>query len=130
MGAVYRAHDTALDRDVAIKLLQPELAAEPGFQERFRREAYGAGRLANPNIIPIYETGEIDGRLYLVMPIVDGVDLNKVLKRDGPMSPQKAVRVVEQVAVGAGCGAQVRAGAPGCEAVELADGRRRFCVFD
>ncbi|ORV46278.1 hypothetical protein AWC00_04990 [Mycobacterium conspicuum] len=98
MGAVYRAHDTALDRDVAVKLLQPELAAEPGFQERFRREAYGAGRLANPNIIPIYETGEIDGRLYFVMPIVDGVDLNKVLKRDGAMSPQRAVRVVEQVA--------------------------------
>jgi serine/threonine protein kinase, bacterial len=98
MGAVYRAHDTALGRDVAVKLLQPELAAEPGFQERFRREAYAAGRLASPNIIPIYETGEVDGRLYLVMPIVDGVDLNKVLKRDGPMSPQKAVRVVEQVA--------------------------------
>ena len=98
MGAVYRAHDTALGRDVAIKLLQPELAAEPGFQERFRREAYAAARLASPNIIPIYETGEFDGRLYLVMPIIDGVDLNKVLKRDGPMSPQKAVRVVEQVA--------------------------------
>jgi serine/threonine protein kinase, bacterial len=98
MGAVYRAHDTALGRDVAIKLLQPELAAEPGFQERFRREAYAAARLASPNIIPIYETGEFDGRLYLVMPIIDGVDLNKVLKSDGPMSPQKAVRVVEQVA--------------------------------
>lgn len=98
MGAVYRAHDTALDRDVAVKLLQPELAAEPGFRERFRREAYAAGRLASPNIIPIYETGEIDGRLYLVMPIVDGVDLHKVLKRDGALSPQKAVRVVEQVA--------------------------------
>ena len=98
MGAVYRAHDTALGRDVAIKLLQPELAAEKGFQERFRREAYAAARLASPNIIPIYETGEFDGRLYLVMPIIDGVDLNKVLKSDGPMSPQKAVRVVEQVA--------------------------------
>ncbi len=98
MGAVYRAHDTMLGRDVAVKLLQPELAAEPGFRERFRREAYAAGRLASPNIIPIYETGEIDGRLYLVMPIVDGVDLNKVLKRDGAMSPQKAVRVVEQAA--------------------------------
>jgi serine/threonine protein kinase, bacterial len=98
MGAVYRAHDTALGRDVAIKLLQPELAAEPGYQERFRREAYAAARLASPNIIPIYETGEFDGRLYLVMPIIDGVDLNKVLKTDGAMSPQKAVRVVEQVA--------------------------------
>ncbi|WP_156689495.1 serine/threonine-protein kinase PknD [Mycobacterium sp. Marseille-P9652] len=98
MGAVYRAHDTMLGRDVAVKLLQPELAAEPGFRERFRREAYAAGRLASPNIIPIYETGEIDGRLYLVMPIVDGIDLKEVLKRDGAMSPQKAVRVVEQVA--------------------------------
>lgn len=98
MGAVYRAHDTALGRDVAVKLLQPELAAEPGFQQRFRREAYAAGRLANPNIIPIYETGEIDGRLYLVMPIIDGVDLTKVLRGDGPLRPQKAVRVVEQVA--------------------------------
>ncbi|ORB71085.1 hypothetical protein BST44_22295 [Mycobacterium scrofulaceum] len=98
MGAVYRAHDTALGRDVAIKLLQPELAAEPGYQERFRREAYAAARLASPNIIPVYEIGEFDGRLYLVMPIVDGVDLNKVLKTDGAMSPQQAVRVVEQVA--------------------------------
>ncbi len=98
MGAVYRAHDTVLGRDVAVKLLQPELAAEPGFRERFRREAYAAGRLASPNIIPIYETGEIDGRMYLVMPIVDGVDLKEMLKRDGALSPQKAVRVVEQAA--------------------------------
>lgn len=97
MGAVYRAHDTALGRDVAVKLLQPELAAEPGFRERFRREAYAAARLASPNIIPIYETGELDGRLYLVMPIVNGVDLNKVLKRDKAMSPPRAVRVIEQV---------------------------------
>lgn len=99
MGSVYRAHDTLLGRDVAVKVLRPELAAEPGYQERFRREAYAAGRLANPHIIPIYEAGEIDGRLYLVMPIVDGVDLHHVLDHAGPMSPQQAVRVVEQVAV-------------------------------
>jgi serine/threonine protein kinase/sugar lactone lactonase YvrE len=98
MGAVHRARDTALGRDVAVKLLRPDLAAEPGYQERFRREAYAAGRLASPNIIPIYEAGEIDGRLYLVMPIIDGVDVHAVLNRDGPMSPYKAVRVLEQVA--------------------------------
>lgn len=98
MGSVYRAHDTALDRDVAVKVLRPEMATEPGFQERFRREAFAAGRLANPNIIPIYDAGEIDGRLYLVMPIIDGVDLHTLLRRDGPMSPPKAVRVVEQAA--------------------------------
>ncbi|MDP7729999.1 MULTISPECIES: serine/threonine-protein kinase PknD [Mycobacterium] len=99
MGSVYRAHDTLLGRDVAVKVLRTELATEPGYQERFRREAYAAGRLANPHIIPIYEAGEIDGRLYLVMPIVDGVDLHHVLDQAGPMSPQQAVRVVEQVAV-------------------------------
>ena len=64
MGTVYRARDTAMGRDVAVKVLQPELATEPGYQERFRREAYAAGRLSSPNIIPIYETGEVDGRLY------------------------------------------------------------------
>jgi serine/threonine protein kinase len=98
MGAVHRARDTALGREVAVKLLRPELATEPGYQERFRREAYAAGRLASPNIIPIYEAGEIDGRLYLVMPIIDGIDVHAVLNRDGPMTPHKAVRVVEQVA--------------------------------
>lgn len=98
MGSVYRAHDTALSRDVAVKVLRPELAAEHGYQERFRREAYAAGRLASPHIIPIYEAGEVDGCLYLVMPIVDGVDLHHVLDNGGPLSPQQAVRVVEQVA--------------------------------
>ncbi len=98
MGTVYRARDTAMGRDVAVKVLQAELATEPGYQERFRREAYAAGRLSSPNIIPIYETGEADGRLYLVMPVVDGVDVHTVLERDGAMSPQMAVRVVEQVA--------------------------------
>lgn len=97
MGAVYRAHDTELGRDVAVKLLQPGLAMEPGYQERFRREAYAAGRLASPNVVPIYEAGEVDGRLYLVMPIIDGVDVHTVLQR-GPMTPLQAVRVVEQVA--------------------------------
>ncbi|GAB3020764.1 serine/threonine-protein kinase PknD [Mycobacterium bourgelatii] len=99
MGSVYRAYDTALDRDVAVKLLRPEMATEPGYVERFRREAFAAGRLANPNIVPIYDAGEIDGRLYLVMPIVDGVDVHTLLRRNGQMSPQKAVRVIEQAAV-------------------------------
>jgi serine/threonine-protein kinase len=65
MGQVYKAHDTMMDRDVAIKVLPPESAAEPGYEERFRREAHTAARLTEPHIIPIYEAGEIDGRLYL-----------------------------------------------------------------
>jgi serine/threonine protein kinase, bacterial len=97
MGKVYKAHDTMMDRDVAIKVLPPELATEPGYEQRFRREAHTAARLTAPHIIPIYESGELDGRLYLVMPIIEGIDIGGLLRRDGPMSPQRAVRVIEQL---------------------------------
>jgi serine/threonine kinase PknH len=98
MGKVYKAHDTVIGRDVAIKVLSTELGAEPGYRERFRREAHTAARLTEPHIIPIHDTGEIDGRLYLVMPVIEGTDVHGLLQRDGPMSPQQAVRVVEQLA--------------------------------
>jgi len=98
MGTVFKAHDTAIDRDVAIKVLPTDLADEPGYRERFRREAHTAARLTEPHIIPIYDFGEIDGRLYLVMPIIDGIDVGTLLKRDGAMSPSRAVRLIEQVA--------------------------------
>jgi serine/threonine kinase PknH len=98
MGAVYRAHDTMMNRDVAIKVLPTELGDKPDYRERFRREAQIAARLAEPHIIPIHESGEIDGRLYVVMPIIDGVDLGVLLQRDGPMSPQRSVHVIEQLA--------------------------------
>ena len=98
MGKVFKAHDTAIDRDVAIKVLPTDLAKEPGYRERFRREAHTAARLTEPHIIPIYDFGEIDGRLYLVMPIIDGIDVGTLLKRDGAMSPSRAVRLIEQLA--------------------------------
>lgn len=98
MGQVFKARDTVIGRDVAIKLLPTELAIEPGYRERFRREAYTAAQLTEPHVIPIFDTGEIDGRLYLVMPIIDGVDVASVLHRNGPMSPKLAVRVIEQLA--------------------------------
>ncbi|OBA80498.1 hypothetical protein A9W99_16890 [Mycobacterium sp. 1164966.3] len=98
MGKVYRAHDTEIGRDVAIKVLPPELGAEPGYRERFRREAHIAARLNEPHIIPIHDTGEIDGRLYLVMPIIEGVDVHALLQRDGAMIPERAVQVIEQLA--------------------------------
>jgi serine/threonine protein kinase, bacterial len=74
MGKVYKAHDTVIGRDVAIKVLPTELGAEPGYRERFRREAHTAARLSEPHIVPIYDTGEIEGQLYLVMPVIDGID--------------------------------------------------------
>lgn len=98
MGTVYKAHDTVIDRHVALKVLSTELGAEPGFRERFRREAHTAARLTEPHIIPIHDTGEVDGKLYLVMPIINGIDVGTLLKRDGPMSPQRAVVVIEQLA--------------------------------
>ena len=88
MGTVYKAHDTVMRRDVAIKVLPPELVTEPGYAERFRREAYMAAKLTEPHIIPIHDAGEIDGQLYLVMPVIKGTDLHTLLKRDGPMTPR------------------------------------------
>jgi serine/threonine-protein kinase len=98
MGKVYKAHDTLIGRDVAIKVLPTELSAEAGYRERFRREAQTSARLTEPHIIPIHDTGEIDGQLYLVMPVVDGIDLQALLKRDGAMDPARAVHVIEQLA--------------------------------
>jgi serine/threonine protein kinase len=98
MGKVYEARDTVMGRDVAIKVLPAELGAEPEYRRRFRREAHTAARLAQPHIIPIYDAGEIDGRLYLAMPIIDGIDLDRLLQRDGPMSPARAVHITEQLA--------------------------------
>ncbi len=98
MGKVYRAHDTKMRRDVAVKVLPPQLAAVDGFRERFAREAYAAARLAEPHIIPIHEADEIDGHLYLVMPVIEGTDVQALLNRDGHLSPQLSVKIIEQLA--------------------------------
>jgi serine/threonine protein kinase len=98
MGQVFRARDTEIGRHVAIKVLPTDLASQPGYRERFRREAHTAAQLTEPHVIPIFDTGEIDGRLYLVMPIIDGIDVASLLNRDGPMRPQLAVRVIGQLA--------------------------------
>jgi serine/threonine-protein kinase len=79
MGEVWRAHDTATDRIVAVKLLSPHLADDDTFVHRFRREAQAAARLDSPHVIPIHNYGEIDGRLYVDMRLVKGRDLQAVL---------------------------------------------------
>jgi serine/threonine protein kinase len=97
MGEVWRAHDTAADRIVAIKMLPVQYSDDPMFQQRFRREAQAAARLNSPHVIPIYDYGEIDGRLYVSMRLVEGRDLQAVIA-DGPLAPGRAVRIIEQVA--------------------------------
>ena len=97
MGTVYKARDTATNRIVAIKLLPPHLAQDNTFAQRFRREAEAAAKLNNPHIIPIHTYGEIDGRLYVDMRLIEGRDLAQVLA-DAPLEPGRAVPIIEQVA--------------------------------
>ncbi|WP_378732771.1 protein kinase [Nocardia brasiliensis] len=98
MGEVYEAYDTVKDRVVAVKLLPTDLAKDPMFQQRFRRESQAAARLAEPHVIPIHDWGEIDGVLYIDMRLVRGHDLRSVLRGEGPLTPARAIGVVEQIA--------------------------------
>ncbi|TDL03168.1 serine/threonine protein kinase [Mycolicibacterium obuense] len=98
MGEVYRAYDTARERMVAIKLLRPEMAADPSFQERFRRESRVAARLQEPHVIPVHDFGEIDGVLFIDMRLVEGASLKEVLRTHGPLQPRRAVAIIRQVA--------------------------------
>jgi serine/threonine-protein kinase len=97
MGEVWRAHDTELDRVVALKMLLPHFTQDPEFVTRFRREARAAARLDDPHVVPIHDVGEIDGRLYVTMRLINGVDLHTLLD-DGPLDAGRAVYVIEQVA--------------------------------
>src|SRR4051794_10917158 len=97
MGVVYRATQLALDRTVALKLIAPEVAGDDDFRERFKRESRIAASIEHPNVIPVHEAGEIDGRLYIVMRYVDGTDLRELVARDGPLDPARAARIVAQV---------------------------------
>ncbi len=99
MGEVYRARDTKTDRIVALKVLPPSLAEDETFQRRFRREAQAASGVNDPHVVPIHGFGEIDGRLYLDMRLIEGLDLGTILAgRDRPLGPKLAAVVVEQVA--------------------------------
>lgn len=98
MGEVYEAYDTGKDRIVALKLLSEELAQDPAYQTRFRRESQAAARLAEPHVIPIHDWGVIDGVLFIDMRLVPGTDLRAALQQQGPLGPERAVGIVEQIA--------------------------------
>jgi serine/threonine protein kinase len=99
MGQVFRAHDTVTDRMVALKVLPAHLAEDDEFQQRFRREARIAASLTDPHMVPIHSYGEIDGRLYVDMRLIEGRDLAQyITENGGRLSPERSVSVVEQVA--------------------------------
>ena len=99
MGVVYRATHMHLGRTVALKLLNPELAESEEFRERFIRESRAAAALEHPNIVPVYDAGEVEGLLYLAMRYVEGTDLRALLRRNGALGPEHALGLVGQVAV-------------------------------
>jgi len=98
MGIVSLAREVALDRPVALKLLPPDVAAQPGVKERFLTEARIAARLSHPNIVQIYSVDEVDGFVFFAMAFVDGGTLGDRLRARGPLSNSEAPRLLREVA--------------------------------
>jgi beta-lactam-binding protein with PASTA domain/tRNA A-37 threonylcarbamoyl transferase component Bud32 len=97
MAQVYLAQDLLLDRPVAVKVLFPELSADPSFVERFRREAQSAANLAHPNIVSIYDWGQGEHTYFIVMEYVDGQTLSSLL-RQGLLTPGRAAAIGAEIA--------------------------------
>jgi serine/threonine-protein kinase len=102
MASVYRAWDVPLDRPVAVKLLRPEILADPDLALRFRREAHAATVLRHPNVVACLDTGTAGDEPYLVMDLIEGEDLSARLRRDGRLPLAEAVRIATDVARGLG----------------------------
>jgi serine/threonine-protein kinase len=98
MGVVYLATDLRLGRRVALKVIAPELAAQPSFRSRFVREAQLAASLEHPSIVTIHEVGEVNGELYLTMRFVPGRNLASILRLEAPLDPERTVWLLGQVA--------------------------------
>jgi len=93
-GRVYRARDLGLEREVAIKVLHPQLTADPGVMERFRREAQLAARLRHPNIVSVYDIQSRAGLQWYVMEFVPGANVAQLVKKEGPFPIQKTTRLL------------------------------------
>jgi YVTN family beta-propeller protein len=98
MGEVFLVRDVRLGRPVALKVLAANVAEDERFRERLLRESRLAASLDHPNVIPIYEAGEEDGRLFIAMRYVPGGDLKKLLRGEGALDPARAVALFEQIA--------------------------------
>jgi serine/threonine-protein kinase len=98
MGVVYKARQQALERDVALKLIREEIASEPEYRERFMREAKLAASVDHPHVVTVYDVGDEDGRLYLVLQWIDGTNLRQLLDSSGRLPPKRAIAIGTQLA--------------------------------
>jgi predicted Ser/Thr protein kinase len=98
MGVVYRATHLGLERPVALKVIARELADRDGFRERFLRESRLAASLDHPSVVPVYDSREVDGELIVAMRLVKGGDLRRLIDREGPLSADRALDLLGQVA--------------------------------
>jgi serine/threonine protein kinase len=100
MGRVYLAEHVKMTRQCAIKVMNPSLVTDPDSLQRFAREASNAARILHPNVAAVFDYGEADKIVYLVMEYVDGESLSTVIARDGPLDPRRAIEIARQVADG------------------------------
>jgi serine/threonine-protein kinase len=100
MGVVYRANDSVLDRTVAIKVMNESIARQEDLRKRFLHEAQAAASLQHPNVVSIYDLGEVDGHMFIAMEFVDGVDLEKLLELGQPLSLQAKLDIIIDVLTG------------------------------
>jgi serine/threonine protein kinase len=98
IGILYRARQLRLDRPVALKLVEPDVARDPVVRERLRREARMVAALDHPNVVPLYEAGEEGGTVYVVTRWVEGTELGTLILERGPLEPARAARIVAQIA--------------------------------
>ena len=98
IGILYRARQLRLDRPVALKVVEPDVAADPVMRERLRREARTVAALDHPNVVPLYEAGEENGTVFIVTRWVDGTELGTLVRSEGPLEPARAARIAAQIA--------------------------------
>ena len=98
MATIFRARDSQLDRDVAVKLLRPEYGRDPDFGSRFRQEAKNAASLNHPNIVAVYDYGQDEAGPFIVTEVVEGEDLASIIRRSAALPPRQAARIVAETA--------------------------------
>ncbi len=103
MANVYLAHDTILDRDVAVKILRGDLADDEKFVRRFQREAIAASSLSHPNIVEMYDVGEDSGKYYIVMEYVEGKTLKSLIKKRGALTLPEVIDIMQQLTSAISC---------------------------